>query len=392
VASLIRLHFRKTLTDRSNYFWLLGMPMMFSVLMGFMFGSIGGGTAAVPVVTVFDASRSPASAELVAALGGRAAYAVAVADSAGSLELALGLVRDGRRTAVLYIPADFATRLGGPEPPTLHFCFDSDRASAQTARTALEEELHRRDALLAGRRAAGAGPFDVAAFDSLWAAPRVVLDAQRLGRLAPDDEDDLPLTSGFQHTGPSYTLMFVMMFMLMSVRDVVAERHLGTLRRLRLGASGSGALAVGLLMGPVILGLCQMAVLLGLNALLFGIDYGDSPATLILLAVLFTTLVSALSLFIATYCRTAGQADGLGMTFSMLMAALGGLWWPLEIVPPFMQRIGLLLPTGRAITVFHNLIGRGWGLQENAGHLLWLGATLALLLFASMRRFRRLID
>lgn len=391
VFSLIRLHLLKTLADRSNYFWLFGMPMMFSVLMGFMFGT-GGGASSLPEVRVYDASRSVESAELVSALGRRDNYVVSVADTTGSVDLARELVRSGRRTAALFIPADFGQRLAADETAALTFFFDADRASAQTARTALEEELIRRDARKAGRRAAPAGAFDEAAFDSLWTTPRLVLDVQALTARESDMESDLPLQSGFQHTGPSYTLMFVLMFMLMSVRDVVTERRLGTLRRLRLGASGSGALALGLLLGPVILGLLQMTILLGLNSLLFGIDYGDSPATLVILGLVFTSLASALALAIATFCRTAGQADGLGMTFSMLLAALGGLWWPLEVVPEFMHRIGLLLPTGRAITIFHNLIGRGWGLAENSGHLIWLAATLLVLLLVAMRRFRRLID
>ena len=47
-----------------------------------------------------------------------------------------------------------------------------------------------------------------------------------------------------------------------------------------------------------------------------------------------------------------------------MLAALGGLWWPLEIVPAFMQELGRALPTGQIITVFHDMIGRGHGLAE----------------------------
>jgi ABC-2 type transport system permease protein len=144
--------------------------------------------------------------------------------------------------------------------------------------------------------------------------------------------------------------------------------------------------------GFFVVGLAQFAVLLGLNALIPGMDYGDSPATLALLAILFTAISSALALFLATFCRTPGQGDGIGMTASMMMASIGGLWWPLEVVPGFMQDIGLVLPTGRGITIFHNMIGRGWGIAENGDHFIWLGATLAVLLLATRARFQRLVD
>jgi ABC-2 type transport system permease protein len=73
----------------------------------------------------------------------------------------------------------------------------------------------------------------------------------------------------------------------------------------------------------------------------------------------------------------------------MTFGAIGGLWWPLEIVPPFMQAIGHALPTGQAITVFHGMIGRGWGVGQSlpmlGGLLVWFAVTLTL----ATRRLRR---
>ncbi len=392
IRTLVLLHVRKILAEKSNLFWMFGMPIMFTVLMGMMFGTTSSsGPSEAPEVTVYDASRSAASGDLIASLGGREQYRIVVADTVGSEDLARQLVDDGRRTAALWIPAAFDDSLTAGRPAPLRFFFDSDRASAQTSRTALAEAVRRLDAIQGGRHAAGAGEFDQAVFDSLWAEPRVVLAATTLGRQQQEESALAGMSSGFQHTGPSYTLMFVMMFMLMSVRDIVLERRAGTLTRLRLGAASSTTLAAGLFLGPLLVGLAQAAVLLGFNTLLPGMDYGDSVATLIVVMVLFTGVSSALALVAATFCRTTGQADGMGMTVSMLMASLGGLWWPLEIVPGFMKQLALMLPSGRAITVFHNMIGRGWGLTENAPHLLWLVGALLILMVLARVRLRRLI-
>lgn len=387
LGALIDVHIRKVLADRGNLFWLFGMPMMFSVLMGLMFGSFesGGGP---PEVRVYDADRSETSRALIASLDGGEAYAVAVADTVGSEDLARTLVEDGRRTATLYIPAGFADSLAAGVTAHLAFFHDADRFSAQSARTDLETQVFRLDAERAGARIAGDG-FDTEHFDSLWTEPRLVLASEFLGRR---EQAELRLSKGGQHTGPAYTLMFVMMFMLMSVRDVVSERRNGTLTRLRLGAASPSLLAVGLLAGPWVVGLLQMAVLLGLNALVMGIDYGDSPASLAVLMILFTGVSTSLALVLATFCRSPGQADGVGMTAGLTLAPLGGLWWPLEVVPGFMQKIGQALPTGEAITVFHDMIGRGYGLAENGMRFLALGLWLLVLLAIAARRFRRLID
>jgi ABC-2 type transport system permease protein len=398
IRTLVILQIRKVASDKANLFWLFGMPMMFTILMGMMFGSMGsggGGASLAPAVVVYDQSATPESADLLSRMEGRNQYRIVLADSSGSIDLARTLVLEGQRTAALIIPAGYADSLALAKPAPLYFFYDDKRASAQTARTALEEEVLRLTSQEAGRHAVEGGRFSVARFDSLWNSPRIRLASSTLGRNEDPDEDIgglSGLSSGFQHTGPSYTLMFVMMFMLMSIRDVVLERQSGTLQRLRLGSASAGVLSIGMMTGFFVVGLAQFAVLLGLNALIPGMDYGDSPATLALLAILFTAISSALALFLATFCRTPGQGDGIGMTASMMMASIGGLWWPLEVVPGFMQDIGLVLPTGRGITIFHNMIGRGWGIAENGDHFIWLGATLAVLLLATRARFQRLVD
>jgi len=387
LRALVEVHVRKIFADRANLFWLFGMPMMFSILMGMMFGAFTG-SGRLPEVRVYDADRSAASAGLVEALPGGEAYTVTVADTTGSEDLARVLVADGRRSATIYIAPGFADSLDAGRPAPVVFFHDDDRLSAQSARTDLETAILRLEAERAGRRAAP-DAFHAAGFDSLWNHPRLKLESSFLGRR---EQAELKLSKGGQHTGPAYTLMFVLMFMLMSVRDVVTERRNGTLTRLRLGAPAPWQLALGLLLGPWVVGLLQMAVLLLLNARVMGHDHRESAPSPALLMPVFTGGSSALALVLATVCRTPGQADGVGMTASMTLAPLGGLWWPLEVVPVFMQKLGLALPTGQAITVFHDMVGRGYGLAENAGNFLGLGTWLAVLLAVAAYRFRRLID
>ncbi|HEY9175556.1 MAG TPA: ABC transporter permease, partial [Verrucomicrobiae bacterium] len=46
----------------------------------------------------------------------------------------------------------------------------------------------------------------------------------------------------------------------------------------------------------------------------------------------------------------------------LLMAALGGCWWPLEVAPSALKVIALCLPTGWALQALHQLISFGSGL------------------------------
>ncbi|HXR03723.1 MAG TPA: ABC transporter permease [Verrucomicrobiae bacterium] len=54
---------------------------------------------------------------------------------------------------------------------------------------------------------------------------------------------------------------------------------------------------------------------------------------------------------------------GICVLASLLMAALGGCWWPLEIGPPALKTIALCLPTGWALAALHQLISFGSGVD-----------------------------
>jgi ABC-2 type transport system permease protein len=87
-----------------------------------------------------------------------------------------------------------------------------------------------------------------------------------------------------------------------------------------------------------------------------GLDFGrDLPAMVAIMAA-FAFCMTALALALATRVESEGQANGLRNLIALTLAPLGGAWWPLEIVPGFMQRIGHLSPVAWAMDGFHELI------------------------------------
>jgi ABC-type multidrug transport system permease subunit len=43
----------------------------------------------------------------------------------------------------------------------------------------------------------------------------------------------------------------------------------------------------------------------------------------------------------------------------MVLAALGGCWWPIEIAPAWMQGVATVLPTGWTMDALHKLVNFG---------------------------------
>lgn len=404
IGAMVRLRLLQVLRDRMGLVWLLVMPMVFSFLMGELMGDMGSGGqgSALPRFVVFDQDGGSAADNLLAPLRDNERFRMVRVDSVIAADQARELVADGKRTAILLIPAGYTADLAAGRSAELSLYYDSDRLSSQTVNTLLDRSVLRINTVAAARTlvASGLGPdgelrrdqardFDQTTFDRLWENPHLTLAATTLGRV---EDDDWGLTQSHQHVGPAYVLFFVMMFLMMTAKDLVNARLNRTLARLVMSRASSLDLVLGFFLGGMAIGLVQAAILLLLNSLAFGIDYGDSPLGLILVTFLFAGFSSGAAVFLGCLARTGAQADGLGMALTMTMAALGGLWWPLEIVPKFMQTLGRSLPTGQAITVFHNMIGRGYGVTELAPLLWGLGLWFALALGLGSWQLRRQVN
>lgn len=403
IGALVRLRLVRVLRDRQGLVWLLVMPMVFSYLMGKLMGGGGASDPAtdLPTFMVFDRDQGAAATELLAPLANSDVFRLVRIDSMVSAATAQQEVEDGNWTAVLLIPAEYTSELGAGHPMQMELFYDSERLSSQTVNTLLDKSVLRSNTLTAARGLVTrdlneetgvprdrARRFDTAVFDQLWENPRLTLDARVLGRV---QKDDWGLSDIHQHLGPAYVLFFMMMFLMMGAKELVAARQDRTLARLVTSRATALDLVLGFFLGGMAIGLVQSGLLLVLNSLAFGLDYGDSLAGLLFVVVLFAGFSSGAALVLGCSARTGAQADGLGMALTMSLAALGGLWWPLEVVPVFMQKLGHALPTGQAITVFHDMIGRGYGVAQMSGLLiglaLWCGAAVALAAW----RLRRLV-
>ena len=402
IMAMVRLRILRTFRDRVNLVWLFVMPMVFSFLMGQLMGNWdSSGNSRKPRFMVYDQDHGPAVDKLLAPMLDNDYFLLVRPDSVVTTENARQRVEDGNITAALFVPSGFSAAAEKGERSSLELFYNSNRLSSQTVRTELEETLLKVNTLTAAYTLVSVpGPdgevplghsvqLDEKVFQQSLDNPRVKLEISTLGRL---EKKEFVLNRAAQHVGPSYTLFFMMMFMMMSAKDLVAERRDQTLARLMVSRASSVDLVAGFFLGGLILGLLQAAVLLVLNMMPpFRVDYGDSLAGLALVVFLFGGFCSAASVLLGSIARSGPQADGLGMTFTMVLAALGGLWWPLEIVPGFMQKLGFSLPSGKAISVFHDMIGRGYGLPELSHWLVGLAVWFALTLVLAVWRFRRLV-
>lgn len=88
---------------------------------------------------------------------------------------------------------------------------------------------------------------------------------------------------------------------------------------------------------------------------------------------------ASLAMVLGNLARTEAQASGIGVLATLVLSALGGAWWPIEIAPEWMQQLALVLPTGRAMDAMHKLVNFAYPANVVIPHLAGLlGSALAL--------------
>ena len=163
-----------------------------------------------------------------------------------------------------------------------------------------------------------------------------------------------PNASNFTLSG--YLTMFIFFAAALSAEAIARERRNQTLERLLTNGVRRESIIFGKFLTGTYRGVMQVVVLWGVGIVAFGIDLGASPLAVILisLAIVFTS--SSFGVMLAALVRTAEGASSAGVLVSLVLAPLGGSWWPLFITPDWMQALGKLTPHGWANTAFNNLM------------------------------------
>lgn len=124
----------------------------------------------------------------------------------------------------------------------------------------------------------------------------------------------------------------------------------------------------------------------GVGLAVFKVDMGASPAAVIVLSVLMVLMSSAFAVMLATIARTRRSASSLAVLVSLVLAPLGGSWWPLFVTPRWMQAMARLTPHGWANTGFNNLMVFGGDFTSAIPAMAALaGFTVAFMVAACVR-------
>jgi len=177
--------------------------------------------------------------------------------------------------------------------------------------------------------------------------------------LADDSSDDEILYDAKANTSAGQMITWVFIPLIGLSGTFAYERQKGTLRRVMTTPTTRATFLFGTILAQVLTALVQMALLIGFGAFVMKVNWGQSPAALVILLVASALAASALGTMLGTLVKTEGQAWGLSIMLGMVMALLGGCWYPLELFPEVVRNIVKVLPTTWSMQGLLDILLRG---------------------------------
>ena len=325
--------------------------------------------------------RAGISAEVIEVLVAESDTAIRQVDYAE----ALAAVEAGTLAGFVAFPADFSAALLAGRPTALEVVLRDENGEVPAALRGLAQSIAARisDQVLFYEALARLGgevalPTNLTLMDEQVIEPAIEFEIERLREAESFRAENFTLSG--------YLTMFVFFGAALSAEAIARERQAHTLERLLANGVRREAVVLGKFFGIAARGTLQVTVLWLVGILVFGVDAGASPAAVILISVLMALASAGAGLVIASLVQDVRAARSAGILASLILAPLGGCWWPLFTTPRWMQSLAKLTPHGWANDAFNRLILFGAEFDDVRGAMVaLLGFTAVFLALASWR-------
>jgi ABC-type multidrug transport system permease subunit len=368
-------------SNRAVWFNIVIFPALFIVVVGLATGagfSLFGGSSLL-AVDIINHDSSKLSGQLTAILQTGSSDVVvcptARAECPDSLDLAAAEQRlqDGTTRGFIEIPSDFEENLlDGKDTRIVYRSGSADPTAPDPLLVILEAALRQINgaavAARAGLMAAQANPNLAFSSDaerssflrSIYQRATLLWETQP----APVTYHETLNIQGalkqnsFGQSMPGMGIYGVMVNVGVGLFAIIEERRNGTLQRLLTMPVTRAQILGGKILPYFLMGMLVFTVSFAVGMLL-GVNLHNQWLAFLLVMTAFTACMTALTLLLAALLQTQQTAQAVSTLLALSLAALGGAFWPMEIVPTWMQTIGHLSPVAWAMDGFKSLIFYG---------------------------------
>ena len=356
---------RQLSRDRVTFGMIVGVPLMQIILFGYAINYDVRNLATV----VQDDANTSMSREFIAQL--KATQVVHVTYTTHSSDELARLMREGRASMAVVIPADFERRLQADTRPVVQILVDGSQPQL---------------AVVAGGIAAV--PLLTRHGEGAYSGGKRMTPRRIEVRTLYNPEK----RTAVQIVPALIGVILTMTMVLFTSGAIVRERERGNLELLIATPLSSLELMVGKLLPYVVIGLIQTTIILIVGAWLFSVPVVGRLGDLYAAALVFIAATLGLGLFVSTLAQTQFQAFQLAFLTLLPSILLSGFMFPFEGMPEVAQWIAQLLPLTHFNVIIRGIMLRGADLPEAWLQLVKLAAFLTVMLIVAVVRFKKRLD
>ena len=177
------------------------------------------------------------------------------------------------------------------------------------------------------------------------------------------------IPNSVQHNVPAWTI-FAMFFIIIPLTgNLIREKESGLATRLRVMPVNQFQVLGAKIIVYMLVGLIQftLMILMGKFVLpLFDLPslmLGHEKTALFMMALATTMAATGYSVLVGTIAKTHDQAAVFGMVSVIILAAIGGIWVPVFMMPNLMQAASIISPLNWSLDGFYDILLRGAGFR-----------------------------
>ncbi len=374
LSALIRKEFEQIRRDRRVAMSLILPPVLQLMLFGFVLNSKVQNLR----LGVIDESRTPESRELIAALSESRSFRLT--SYYYSPDQLTDAITHGEAQAGLVVPYDYARNLQRGRQATVQFLLNAmDANTATIARTYAQGVIASYTTTLPSMGLQA--KFDQIAAPNLGSKGRVDLQPSFLYNPGL-------VTSWFTVTGV-FGLLCILNGSIVASATMVKEREAGTIEQLLMSPAATSEIIFAKI-APIFVLLCLMALgALGIMRGVFHVPFHGSYLLVFSGAALCLLSGIGIGTFIATFTKSAEQAQLTSFFVNPPLSSLSGALTPMEAMPHWMQPLTKFNPIYHFGVIARASMLKGSGIDALWPHFLALLAFTAVLVSLSVWRFRK---
>ncbi len=313
---------------------------------------------------IVDYANSQASRELVAALTETRIF---VPDQYLFSESELGeQVRQGEITAGLVIPPEFDRRLANQQQADIQVLIDGvDANTAGIASGYLSQIVNQYSRRLNAN------------------APPLLVDPEVVFLYNPG------LISSWFFVPGVLGLVLTLTSSLVSSSTVVREKDTGTLEQLLMTPAEAWEILLAKIVPLFVLLMGDVLLALTIATVMFNLPFRGNLPIFLLISALYIFVGIGIGILLATISKTQQQVVLTSFFINLPLIQTSGAIAPIESMPAFFRYLSLLNPLRHYIVIVRGFILKGVGVEALWQHILALACFAAVLLFISIRQFRR---